>query len=64
MNQLSNLTKTIYHPRIVPPTNIEVINQGEDDEAVMFASFAKDSNAIDTFMGQSTLEDYDLLHTE
>ena len=30
----------------------------------MFASFAKESNAVDTFMQQSTLEDYDLLHTE
>lgn len=30
----------------------------------MFASFAKDSNAVDTFVGQSTMEDYDLLQTE
>ena len=64
LNQLSNLTKTIYNPRIVPPTNIEVINQGEDDEAVMFARFAKESNVVDTFMGPSTIEDYDMLHTE
>ena len=30
----------------------------------MFASFAKESNGIDTFIGQSTQDDYDMLHTE
>ena len=64
MNQLSNLTKTIYNPKIVPPQNIEVVDQCEDDEAVMFQSFAKESNAVDTFMQESAFEDYDLLHTE
>jgi hypothetical protein len=57
----------------VPPITIDVQNQVvEDDESVMYASFAKESNAfeakesnaLDTFQIPSTMEDYDMLLTE
>lgn len=57
----------------MPPITIDVQNQVvEDDESVMYASFAKESNAfeakesnaLDTFQIPSTMEDYDMLLTE